>query len=255
MKYSSPRALSIIIMTKPLLLGYKMYDWYEMVNLANPNRGCNHFTCIFLELIWITCSLSKRQFLCALIGHIGPPPPLSQLCWLLSFRMFACFEHGVWYVLNTCAIGVCLFLDIHLLHMNPSTPFPLHWCMSGFVLIHTRIWWVIRRVSFHVGRSRTRFYIIVVLEVSHVYKHKLTTNHILGAYWNVEGCGHMLLDFHAPTKTLLNLTSTGSKNGFRRRRRRRRLIGGLIFEKMRVASWHIPHQIPSTFEQICLYTQ
>ena len=39
--------------------------------------------------------------------------------------------------------------------------------------------------------------------------------------------------------------------------RRRRLVGGIGFEKMGVASWHIrtlSHQIPSTVEQVCPYS-
>jgi len=49
----------------------------------------------------------------------------------------------------------------------------------------------------------------------------------------VEGHGHGLLDFHAPTKTLLNLhvlVTKGLKVGFRR------LVDGSGFEKMRVAT-------------------
>ena len=37
-------------------------------------------------------------------------------------------------------------------------------------------------------------------------KHKPLTNHVLVAYYNAEGHGHMLLDFHAPTKVEASLT-------------------------------------------------
>jgi hypothetical protein len=64
------------------------------------------------------------------------------------------------------------------------------------------------------------------------------------------------LDFHAPTKVLLNLqvlVIEGLKIGFRRRR----LVGVPKFEKMRVASWHIrtqPRHISSTSWRVCPYS-
>ena len=59
------------------------------------------------------------------------------------------------------------------------------------------------RVSFHVGHLPTRFYIIMGQRCSHVVEHKPLSNHILVVCWNVEGCEHMPLDFHAPTKKSL----------------------------------------------------
>ena len=56
------------------------------------------------------------------------------------------------------------------------------------------------------------------------------------AYYNVEGYRHGLLDFHAPSKALLNLqepVTKGLKTNFRRRRR---LVGKLGLKKMRVAT-------------------
>ena len=45
-------------------------------------------------------------------------------------------------------------------------------------------------MSFHVGRSPTRFYIIVGRSCSHVINHNLLISHILAAH------GHGLVDFH-----------------------------------------------------------
>jgi hypothetical protein len=68
----------------------------------------------------------------------------------------------------------------------------------------------------------------------------MSANHNLVAYKNVEGHGHGSLDFNKLNKALFNLrvlVAKGLKINFRRRKRR--LVGGPIFEKMRVASWHI----------------
>ena len=54
---------------------------------------------------------------------------------------------------------------------------------------------------------------------------------------NVEGYIHEPLDFHALTKAHFNLQVSEIKGldiGFRKR-----LVGGPIFEKMRLASWNI----------------
>jgi hypothetical protein len=66
----------------------------------------------------------------------------------------------------------------------------------------------------------------------------------------------MILDFHVPTKALLNLqvpVIEGLKTGLRRRRMRRRLVDGHKFEKMRATSWHTTCQIPPTFGQVRHY--
>ena len=92
------------------------------------------------------------------------------------------------------------------------------------------------RVSFHVDHSPIRFQILVGGRCLHVNKHKLPTNHILVAYQNVEGGGHMPLDIHAPTTTLFNLQlpiTEGLKTCFKRKRR---LIVGPKFKKMRVVT-------------------
>ena len=84
------------------------------------------------------------------------------------------------------------------------------------------------------------------LRCFHVDKHKLPTNYILVAYWNLEGTWQ---GPHAPTNDLQVPITKGLKEG---------LEGGPKFEKMRVARWDIrtlPHQIPSTFERVNPYSQ
>ena len=59
------------------------------------------------------------------------------------------------------------------------------------------------------------------LSRSHVDKHKSPIHHIMVAYYNVEGCGHELLEFHVSTKALFNLqvpVTEGLKTNSRRRR-------------------------------------
>ena len=68
----------------------------------------------------------------------------------------------------------------------------------------------------------------------------------------------MPLDFHAPTETHFNLqVHVNERLKTNLRRRKRRLLGVLKFEKIRVTNWHIqtlPHQIQSTFGQVCPYS-
>ena len=119
------------------------------------------------------------------------------------------------------------------------------------------------RVSSHVGRSPTRFQIMMGWRCSHVNKHKPPTNHIMVACQNVGGCGHGPQDFHTPTKAFFNLQAPvvkGLKTGYRRG-------GGFNleeevsrwsrFEKMIVASSHIrtlPNHIPFAFGRVCPYS-
>ena len=73
------------------------------------------------------------------------------------------------------------------------------------------------KVSSHVGRLVTEFSVIVGRRCSHVNEHKQPTNHIMVAYYDVEGCGHGPLDFYATTKALQFTYQRWSLKDWRRR--------------------------------------
>jgi hypothetical protein len=82
-------------------------------------------------------------------------------------------------------------------------------------------------MSFHVGHSPTRLYIIMGRRCSHVLKHKPSSNHVMAICLNVEHHGHghvsvgsRLVEItREPTPSLV----TGKEV---------RLVGGLGFERM-----------------------
>ena len=118
------------------------------------------------------------------------------------------------------------------------------------------------KVSFHVGRSPTKFQKIVGQRYLHVLKCKPLFNHNFGGPLE---CGGPWT--HAPRLpcihyTIFNLqvpVTEDFEDQFQKEEviltwRRRRLLGEPGFEKMRVVSWHIqtlPHQIPSSFGRVC----
>ena len=99
----------------------------------------------------------------------------------------------------------------------------------------------------------------------YVDKHKPPTNHVLVACQDVEGRGHVPLDFHAfieaSKKKLTSANHQKIEDQLQEKEEVitlwRRLVSGPKFEKLRVSSWHIrtlPHQIPSTSGRVCPYS-
>ena len=76
------------------------HNYYKMITYS---KSCQQpISSQFLELTWISCSLSKWRFLYTLNGYIGSPP--ITLMTLLSLEWLSYFEHVIQSLLKTWSV-------------------------------------------------------------------------------------------------------------------------------------------------------
>ena len=135
----------LLFPTNPLLLGYETRSGSTRC-LAYPNQGCRlHFPHKFLELLWISHSLSKWIFLCSSInGHKGPP----LIMLTIRSRTVVMFWEALSPISFTDMSFWYPFLEPHIYHSNIGVRLrevtklgihvyliPIHGCLRNLPLI------------------------------------------------------------------------------------------------------------------------